>query len=482
MIFDVEHIITATGGVLESGTGAGPAGAVSIDSREIRGGEVFLALKGPSFDGHAFVAEAAAKGAVTAIVERADKYPGPLNVIRVDDTLKALGDLASYARRRHDIPLVAVSGSVGKTGTKEMIAAILARSLRVLKTEGNMNNQVGLPLTLLNLEGFHEVAVVELGISEAGEMERLLEIARPDVALLTNIGSSHLETLGTPEGVGRAKAPLFTKSGPRCTRVVNLDDPRVVKIEAEAAAAAGTGGMKSVTYGTVIGADVVVKNHNVLDGLKGIDAVYEVSGTPVEVRFSSPALSNVINGAGAIAAVVALKAPSTDISTDVRDGLGSFKGLAGRMELLDAADFTLIDDTYNANPESVSAALKTLGTATGRKVAVLGEMLELGTDSAEAHREIGALAAASGVDILVAIGRWSAEMVEGASAGPGGGLGPDAVYAFDDNLTALKALGLIIKTADSVLVKGSRGGALEEVVAGLRTLGLDRQRDAAELN
>ena len=478
MIFDVEHILAATGGVLESGTGAGPAGAVSIDSREIRGGEVFLALKGPSFDGHAFVAEAAARGALTAIVERPDKYPGPLNVIRVDDTLKALGDLASYARRRHDIPLVAVSGSVGKTGTKEMIAAILARSRRVLKTEGNMNNQVGLPLTLLNLEDFHEAAVVELGISEAGEMERLVEIARPDVALLTNIGSSHLETLGTPEGVGRAKAPLFTKSGPGCTRVVNLDDPRVVKIEAEAAAAAGTGGATSVTYGTVIGADVVVKNHNVLDGLKGVDAAYEVNGTPVEVRFSSPALSNVINGAGAIAAVVALNAPPTDISTDVRDGLGSFKGLAGRMEILDAADFMLIDDTYNANPESVGAALKTLSTATGRKVAVLGEMLELGTDSGPAHREIGALAAASGVDILVAIGRWSAEMVEGASAG----LGPDAVYAFDDNLAALKALGLIIKTADSVLVKGSRGAALEEVVAGLRTLGLDRQRDAAELN
>jgi UDP-N-acetylmuramoyl-tripeptide--D-alanyl-D-alanine ligase len=495
MIFDVEHILTATGGLLESGPGSGLAGAVSIDSRAIKAGEVFLALKGPSFDGHAFVAEAAAKGAVSAIVERSasdgdgDGYPEGINIIRVDDTASALGDLASYARRRYGIPLVAVSGSAGKTGTKEMIAAILALSRRVLKTEGNMNNKVGLPLTLLKLEELHEVAVVELGISEAGEMEGLVEIAAPDVALLTNIGSSHLETLGTPEGVGRAKAPLFTGTGDKCTRVVNLDDPLVVKIEAEAAAKGGSSerksvtAKKSVTYGTASGADVMIKDYNVLDGLKGIEATYDVGGTSVEVRFAGPALSNVINGAAAIAAVVALAGPGADISADIREGLGSFKGLPGRMEVLDAADFTLIDDTYNANPESVSAALKTLGAVTGRKVAVLGEMLELGAGSAEAHREIGRVAADSGVDLLVAIGGGSAEIVEGASSARlGGGLGSDNVYAFDDNKAALKALGLLIKAGDSILVKGSRGAALEEVVAGLRTFGLDRQRDGAELN
>jgi UDP-N-acetylmuramoyl-tripeptide--D-alanyl-D-alanine ligase len=363
-------------------------------------------------------------------------------------------------RRLHAVPLVAVSGSSGKTTTKEMIAAILERSRRVLKTEGNMNNLVGLPLTLLGLESFHEAVVVELGISEASEMERLVEISAPDVALITNIGSGHLETLGTPEGVARAKAPLFTALGPGCTRVVNLDDPLVKRLAGQSTA---SGGMGTVTYGTDSGADVVVTKHMVPGDLKGIDAVYEVRGVSVDVRFASPAICNVINGAAAIAATLALGSSIEDI----RAGLHSFAALPGRMEVLRAGSLTLLDDTYNANPESVEAALKTLGFASGRKVAVLGEMLELGHASAVAHRDAGRAAGHLGVDLLVAIGPMSRETAEG---GISSGLDARNVYSFDDKEEALKALKGLVKAGDSVLVKGSRGAALEEVVRALKNL------------
>ncbi len=461
MKLTINHILEATGGRLQGGTGANgavPAGAVSIDSRSISNGEVFLALRGPRFDGHAFVDRASKKGAACAIVERADglNCPGSFNLIVVDSTLKALGDLASYVRRLHAIPLVAVSGSSGKTTTKEMIAAILERSRRVLKTEGNMNNLVGLPLTLLGLESFHEAVVVELGISEASEMERLVEISAPDVALITNIGSGHLETLGTPEGVARAKAPLFTELGPGCTRVVNLDDPLVERLAGQSTASGVT-----VTYGTDSGADVVVTRYMVQGDLKGMDAVYEVRGVSVDVRFASPAICNVINGAAAIAATLALGSSIEDI----RAGLHSFATPPGRMEVLRAGSLTLLDDTYNANPESVEAALKTLGTASGRKVAVLGEMLELGRVSAVAHRDAGRAAGALGVDILVAIGTMSKETAEG---GISSGLDAASVYSFDDKEEALEALKDLVKAGDSVLVKGSRGAALEEVVDALK--------------
>ncbi len=463
MKLTINHILEATGGRLEGGYGAkgeGPAGAVSIDSRSISGGEVFLALRGPRFDGHAFVARAAKKGAVCAVVESADglNCPSSFDLVVVGSTRKALGDLASYVRRLHTIPLVALSGSSGKTTTKEMIAAILERSRRILKTEGNMNNQVGLPLTLLGLEPFHEAAVVELGISEASEMERLVEISAPDVALITNIGSGHLETLGTMEGVARAKGPLFTAPGPGCVRVVNLDDPLVRKLAAESPASGGT-----VTYGTDSGADVVVTKHMVPGDLKGIDVVYEVRGVSVDVRFTSPAVCNAINGAAAIAATLALGSSIEDI----REGLRSFATPPGRMEVLRAGSLTLLDDTYNANPESVEAALKTLSTVSGRKVAVLGEMLELGHASAMAHRDAGRVAGDLGVDLLVAIGPLSRETAEG---GISSGLDAASVYSFDDKEAALKALKGLVKAGDSVLVKGSRGAALEEVVRALKNM------------
>ncbi|MDO8426900.1 MAG: UDP-N-acetylmuramoyl-tripeptide--D-alanyl-D-alanine ligase, partial [Deltaproteobacteria bacterium] len=292
MELKLKEIIEATGGRLAKGSAEALIKGVSTDSRKIAVGEAFFALRGPSFDGHSFVRDVLFKGAAAAIVDKMESAQGlqpGANIVLVDDALSALGRLASYYRGLFNIPFVAVSGSAGKTTTKEMIAAILSRSRPVLKTEGNKNNLIGLPLTLFGLEKRHEAAVVELGISEFWEMERLTDICRPDIAVLTNIGRGHLKTLGTLEGVAKAKGALFAKLGPGGVRAVNLDDPWVVRL-------ADKGG-KAVTYSVKKDADVRVRDYSVDESFKGMSALYEVKGSLVPVRFSTPALTNLLNGA-----------------------------------------------------------------------------------------------------------------------------------------------------------------------------------------
>jgi len=451
MKLTVEEIAGAIKGRVLSGAEAVASG-VSTDSRRIRPGDVFFALKGPNFDGHRFVHDVASKGAAVAVVDSAPQgLPASFGVVLVKDTLRALGDLASYARNLNKIPLVAITGSAGKTTTKEMVSSILARSRSILKTTGNMNNLIGMPLTLLGLTGEHGAAVIELGISEPWEMERLVEICRPDIGAITNIGRSHLKSLGSLEGVAMAKGPIFTSiSGG--TKVVNLDDPWVVKV------AGGNG--RAVTYSMEKEAGVRVKRHEAA-GLDAIDVIYDVRGTEVAVRINSPGVANVMNGAAAIAATLPLGATTADIT----EGLASFSNVRGRMEVLNVNGLTILDDTYNANPESMSAALKTLMNAKGRKIAVLGDMLELGEASKTEHRTIGRLAGEAGVEIIVAIGEWSKEVADGFT--PASKSGAKALD-FSDRAEAIEALKGLLREGDNVLVKGSRATALEKVVEGLK--------------
>ncbi|MBZ0220786.1 MAG: UDP-N-acetylmuramoyl-tripeptide--D-alanyl-D-alanine ligase [Candidatus Methylomirabilis sp.] len=432
------------------------AGGVSTDSRNIRPGEAFFALKGPRFDGHAFLKEIFAKGASIAVVEKDDglrELPAEAAVIKTDDTLKALGSLAAHLRSIYRIPVVAVTGSAGKTTTKEMIASILSVSRKVLKTEGNRNNLIGLPLTLLGLDPSHEAAVLELGISEEGEMERLANICRPDVALITNIGRSHLQSLGSIEGVAREKGRLFELLPQHGVKIVNIDDPRVVK--------ASKGPGETVTYSMSGKADVKVESWDSEGPFSGPSAVYEVRGKKLEARFASPGFTNVMNGAAAVAAALALGAPFEDMAA----GLSAPLAVKGRMVVVRAGDVIVLDDTYNANPESMAAALKTLADARGRKVAVLGDMLELGNASEREHASIGALAAGLGVDSLVAIGEFSRSTAEAARAA-----GIENSFGFASKEEALKALRAVVSDGDTVLVKGSRGVALEEVVEFLKRM------------
>ena len=452
MKISFNDIAAATGGALKNGQGSIATG-VSTDSRKVNAGDLFFALKGPNFDGHAFVKDVLAKGASGAVVDNEaclKGLPGGAAVVVVDDALKALGGLASHVRGLHRIPFIAITGSAGKTTTKEMTASILSVSRNVLKTEGNKNNLIGVPLTIFRLTEAHEAAVIELGISEDWEMERLVAMCAPDVSLITNIGRGHLQTLGSLEGVARAKGPIFSMLGAHGVKAVNLDDPWVVK-------AAGTGG-QTITYSMKQKADVFVEGSSTEAGLAGAKAVYIVRGKRITVRFSSPGLMNVVNGAAAIAAALPLGVPLEHMVL----GLEAWTPVKGRMGLIRSGGLTVLDDTYNANPESMGSALRTLKEASGRKVAVLGDMLELGEASEEEHAGVGKLAAELGVDVLVAIGASSETTAEGARRA-----GLKAVFSFGSKRNALELLKRILHEGDTVLVKGSRGVALEEVVEGI---------------
>lgn len=459
----IREMVEAIGAVLKHGSGDFEFRGISTDSRTIKPAEVFFALKGPNFNGHTFVRDVLEKGAAGVVVELVPglKPDKSYNVMIVRDTLRALGHFASYIRKLYaETPLIAVSGSAGKTTTKEMIASILQASRPILKTQGNLNNLVGLPLTLVNLNRTHKAAVVELGISESWEMERLVNICKPDIAVITNIGRGHLETLGTIEGVARAKSALFEYVREKGVKVVNLDDPWAVKL-----ATLGETGDKrfgnAVTYSLTENADVRVLEAK--GDAEGVSVVFDVRGTSVQVRLNSPALCNVPNAAAAIAAALPLGATLTEVS----EGLGSFTTLRGRMEVLKVDGRTLLNDTYNSNPEAVTAALMTLKNAGGRKVAILGDMLELGTASAQAHREVGGVAASLGIDIIAAIGTYSKEFVNGAVAA---GFPADRAHAFRDKAEALVALKGLLKDGDTILVKGSRATTLEEVVDKIKGL------------
>lgn len=459
MKISFDDIAAALKGVLKGGQGSVATG-VSTDSRKVNAGDLFFALKGPNFDGHAFVKDVLVKGASGAVVDNdacLKGLPQGAAAVVVEDTLKALGALASHIRGLHRIPVIAITGSAGKTTTKEMTASILSVSRNVLKTEGNKNNLIGVPLTIFRLTEAHEAAVIELGISEDWEMERLVAMCAPDVSLITNIGRGHLQTLGSLEGVARAKGPIFSMLDPHGVKIVNLDDPWVVK-------AAGSGG-QIVTYSMKQKkADVFIEGFSTEAGgageagLAGANAVYNVRGKKITVRFASPGLTNAINGAAAIAAAFSLGAPLEHMAP----GLEAWTPVKGRMGLIRSCGFTVLDDTYNANPESMGSALRTLKEARGRKVAVLGDMLELGAASDSEHAGVGKMAAELGVDVLVAIGSSSETTAEGARRA-----GLKDVFSFGSKRNALALLKRILHEGDTVLVKGSRGAALEEVVEGL---------------
>jgi UDP-N-acetylmuramoyl-tripeptide--D-alanyl-D-alanine ligase len=433
--------------------------SISTDTRSIKGGEAFFALSGINFDGHDFVQDAAGKGAALVVVKEGVFTPeeGALMeevaFVEVSDTLSALGDLAAFVRKKSKKPVVAISGSTGKSTTKEMTAAILAVSRRVLKSMGNMNNLVGMPLTILGVDIKDDVLVLELGISEAGEMKRLTEIAEPDVAVLTNIGHGHLHGLGTIDGVAREKGDIYQSVSGSAVRVVNLDDERVRGLSDICE------GGDVITYGKSEVSDVRIKSFAHKD-LNHIEAVYVIKGEELQVNLGTPFEVNVYNVAAAMAAALALGV-STD---DMLKGLATYVPLKGRMELMEVRGLTFIDDTYNANPESVEAALKALKSidTTGKRIAVLGEMLELGEDEESLHKEAGRLLAALGIDVVIGIGRLGRIIAE-ASAEEESQL---EAHGFDTNDEALSWLQCNIERGDVVLVKGSRGSGTEDIIKG----------------
>jgi len=423
---------------------------ISSDSRNLAPGELFLALKGDLFDGHDFVEQAFAQGACGAIVERtwatAASKRGGEPLLTVSSTLEALGNIADGYRRRFAIPVVGVVGSAGKTTTKEMIAAVLGQRYRVLKNRGNENNEIGLPKTLLQLERTHEAVVLELAARKIGDIRYLCSIAKPTIGVLLNIGTAHLEFFGSVEGVAKAKGELLDFLDESLTALVNIDD-RVVAKEAKR------------TKGRLLGFGLRCESQYRGEGLvldqEGCGH-FSLQNIPFSLKISGR--HNVYNALAA-AAVGSLLGVSLE---EAQRALCAFQPVAMRTQVLRKNGIVIINDSYNANPDSVKAALALLaGRAGKRKIAVLGDMLELGPQSPELHADIGRQVAAAGIDLLLATGPMSAYTVDAARYA---GLNAVCARHFNGQEELADCLDFLLHDGDVALVKGSRGMELEEVV------------------
>ena len=455
MIFDLQEIAQITGGRLTPNNATGSVAGVSTDSRTVSEGELFVPLRGDNFDGHEFLALAVRSGAAACLSE--DEVNGlPVPVIVVDDCLKALGDLAAAVRRRFTGPLIGVTGTSGKTTTKEMLAGILSLKRPGLVTKGNFNNLIGLPLTLFCLAGDHQWVVLEMGMSARGEITRLSQIAAPTIGIITNVGPAHLETLHGLEGVARAKGELFESLAPGSCAVINADDKHVRKIPV-------ANSVRRLLYGLAPDADVRAENMELT--AQGQRFELCLPDGKWAVKLGVVGRHNISN---ALAAAAAAHVMDVDGETIVR-GLETFNACSGRMELVDLdSNVLLIEDSYNANPLSVGAALDTLDELADSelRIAVLGDMLELGEDTAHWHREVGVMAARK-TDALILVGDLCREVGAGAIEA---GMHTDAINCVTTHEEAIKLVCNMILPGTRILVKGSRGMRMEVVSNALKEM------------
>lgn len=386
---------------------------VSIDSRTVKPGELFIPIKGPNFDGHNFISQARKKGAM---------------ILDVKDGLKALQEIAADHRQKFRIPIVGVTGSVGKTTTKDMLASIIAQEKTVLFNEENFNNEIGVPLTLLKLTKQHKAAVIEMAMQGLGEIDLLARMVRPHIAIVTNIGESHLQHLKTKRNIAKAKAEIFRYQTKDDFAIINADDEFFENLRSKVQGPRS----KVVTFGILEKADVTPKD------LQGID-------------LPAPGEHMIYDALAAIAAAKILKLRKSSI----KKGLENYRSSSKRMEVINRPDgVKIINDTYNASPQSMAAALDVLAGIPGRKIAVLGDMYELGKRTGLAHRQIGRLARKLKIDHLLTVGKAARQM--------------RGERHFTDKRAVIKKLKKMIRPGDRLLVKASRGMRLEEIVEALR--------------
>jgi UDP-N-acetylmuramoyl-tripeptide--D-alanyl-D-alanine ligase len=533
-----EEILKAASGRLVRGDSGTIFTGVSTDSRKTAPGDLFVPIRGERFDGHDFIGDAFKAGAKGSLTHKeiARENGGVIIggvIIEVDNTLRALGAIAGYYRSKFDLPVVAVTGSVGKTSTKDMIACVLSEKYKVLRTEGNFNNEIGLPLTLLNLDRSHTAAVVEMGMNQPNEISKLTRIARPRLAVITNIGSSHIGKLGSKENILKAKLEILEGLTGDGTVVLNADDGLlaplygklpfrtvmygiagngVIGSETPVDGAAGGGttgnrvtgdGMSSngMTGGGTAGNGVVCGGragggtasngtpgnrmtggeatgdratgggptgggttgsvnyiaYDVRIGERGTCFKTRLKGTEYEIVLNVPGIHNVSNAMAAIAVGAELGLEPGSIV----EGISHFKPEKLRLNFIECGGIMIINDAYNASPESMKAAIGVLKEMkASRRIAVLGDMLELGQWAPGAHFEVGKIAAGAGIDYIIAVGSNAADIAEGAAAA-GASAG---TYVFDDAEKAAEFVIELVKEGDGILVKGSRGMRMERIV------------------
>ena len=418
---------------------------VSTDTRTIESGFLFVALKGDTFDGHDFINTAIEKGATGAIVEKGRAVEG-IVCIEVENTLVAYQNLARYHRRRFDIPVVAITGSSGKTTTKEMVAAVLGTEFNVLKTEKNFNNEIGLPKTLLRLTAEHQACVVEMGMRGLGQIEELALIAEPTMGIITNVGTSHIELLGSREAIAQAKGELIRCLPENSVAILNEDDPYVKAMDSLAKG-------KTITYGiernaTCIGSHLRYKKDGIKFTCKCYDEVFDIFLPMIGEHNVYDALAAIVAGR-----VLGIK------SNTIRKGLSEFTGTPMRQEIVPFEDIVILNDAYNASFESMKVSLEFLSKHTGkRKIAVLGDMFELGEYTEELHRKVGEEVVKNKIDILICAGENSKYIIDEVKKHSN-----IKTYFMNNNEEIVEKLNQELKKGDVVLVKASNGMKFFEI-------------------
>lgn len=421
--------------------------SVVIDSRKVTQDSLFVAIRGARVDGHTFIPQTIEAGALCALSEE------PLGevtfpYILVDSCTQALKDLAEHYRKSLDIKVVGISGSVGKTSTKEMIATVLSQKYNVLKTEGNFNNEIGVPLTIFNLREEHEIAVLEMGINHFGEMTRLAKMARPDICVITNIGVAHMELLGSRDGILKAKTEMFQYMNPDGTIIFNGDDDKLITYSPE-------NGITPIYFG--LGENSSYRAEQIANnGLRGTNVTFVTPKSKFSAHISIPGEHMVHNALAGIAVGYALGMSDAEIKA----GIEALKPLAGRNHLIETNTYTIIDDCYNANPISMKASIDVLSKADTRTVAILGDMGELGAKEKEMHYDVGQHTATAGIHVLICIGTLSEELARGAKE-TGCNI---QIYHYPDQEHFFAEMSSILEKNDTILVKASHAMAFEKIV------------------
>ena len=451
----LENIAKSCGGTYvgdDALRGSEITGAV-IDSRQVEPGYLYIPIRGERVDGHRFIPDVFAKGALAVLSEEPlDNPAGPY--IQVASSEQALKDIAEFYLKQLQIPVVGITGSVGKTSTKEVIASVLKEKYRTLKTQGNFNNELGLPLTVFRLREEDQIAVLEMGISDFGEMSRLTKIARPDTCVITNIGTCHLENLGDRDGVLKAKTEIFKCMNPEGHIVLNGDDDKLASVSEY-------NGIKPVFFGLDENRDVYA-DHIESKGLKGVACRIHLGEAVFDVLVPTPGIHMVYNALAA-AAVGRIYGLTTE---EIKKGIESLETIRGRFKMIETDKFLVVDDCYNANPMSMKASLDVLHDGEGRRVAILGDMGELGENEIALHEEVGTHAAQCGIDACICVGELSAHMAEAARKAD-----PDFEVIYEESREALlEHLKDLVQKGDTILVKASHFMKFEEVVEALEKM------------
>lgn len=427
------------------------AAGITIDSRKVENNWLFGATVGERVDGHSFIESCYEKGALCCLGEKPPVSESH-SYIQVQSTFQALKDIAEYYRSTLEIPIVGITGSVGKTSTKEMIASVLSVKFNTLKTAGNFNNEVGLPLTVFNIRGEHEAAVLEMGISDFGEMHRLSKIARPNICVMTNIGQCHLENLGDRDGVLRAKSEIFDFAAEGAKAIVNGDDDKLRTLKSREDLDCTTFGMEKTN-------DVYAKTVESL-GLDGLKCNISTPVGDFSAHIHIPGMHMVYNALAGTCVGLACGLTLEEIKT----GIEKAETISGRNHLIHTENYTIMDDCYNANPMSMKASLDVLATALGRKVAILGDMGELGANERALHYTVGEHAAKKNIDLLLCVGTLSEEIAKGAKA-----KNPSMnACVFTTKEELLEKLPELLLKGDSILIKASHFMQFEKIVKALQ--------------